>query len=270
MAIIAILTAVLSVTFGKSRQNARAASCLASTKQLALAVMEYTQDYDETYPNGTYEHGSIGGWAGQIYPYAKETALFRCPDDTSIVAPTDKPTSYGMNSNFGVRGHLVDGVPNVAVGLKELTSAKKTILLFEVAGNSLIDVSTPMEGPYPKNYSSSPFGNGSISGWSPSGGGTFDSCSTPHPKEDLKFATGYMGGRDPGAFACHYTGKEGRHLGGSNYLLADGHAQWFRGAQVSSGFNSGYANLTQGTINAAGTSGKFANGTAPKVTFSIQ
>ncbi len=47
-----------------------------------------------------------------------------------------------------------------------------------------------------------------------------------------------MGGRAIASFACHYAGPEGRHAQGSDFLMADGHAKWYRGSQVSSGSNN--------------------------------
>jgi prepilin-type N-terminal cleavage/methylation domain-containing protein/prepilin-type processing-associated H-X9-DG protein len=273
IAIIAILAAILFPVFAQARDKARAASCLSNAKQMGLAIMQYTQDYDELYPNGTYNFGPVGGWAGQVYPYVKSDGVYRCPSDSLEVTATDHPTSFGMNSNFGTGGYREGGVPNTVVALADLPAAAKTVLLFEVEGNAGIDVrSTNTESPYDTNWNSSPFGNGEVSGYSPAGGGTFDTCPAPD-YGTLKFATGYMGRRDPGTLTCHYTGKEGRHNGGANYLLGDGHAKWQRGSQVSSGRNATSENATHQPWqygSAAGTSGKFDDGTAPAATFSIK
>ena len=273
IAIIAILAAILFPVFAQAREKARAVACLSNTKQMGLAILQYTQDYDETYPNGTYNYGAIGGWAGQVYPYVKSTGAYKCPDDYKVVTATDNPTSFGMNSNFGIQGYPAGGTPNEAATLAALNSPSKTVLLFEVEGNNNIDVTLPYEGPYaPINYNSSPFGNGVVDGYSPAGGGTFYGCPAPDSNSTLKFATGYMGGRDGGAFACHYTGPTGRHNEGSNFLMGDCHAKWLRGSAVSSGLNAGSEtdneNLSQ-YGNAAGTEGNDGS-TAPAATFSIR
>lgn len=271
IAIIAILAAILFPVFAQAREKARAASCLSNTKQMGLGMMQYTQDYDETYPNGTYQYSSIGGWAGQIYPYVKSDGVYRCPSDYLQVTATDKPTSFGMNQNFGIRGNRNGGIPNEARALADLTAPAKTVLLYEVEGNTGIDVTlSNTEGPYPINYNSSPFGIGGIGNFSPSGGGTFRNCATV---ATLKYATGYMGGRTPSStYACQYTGKEGRHSGGSNILFGDGHAKWLKGSQISSGYSHGRENGDQdtwGVGSAAGTSGRI--GTTPAAaTFSIR
>src|SRR5438270_13493252 len=84
IAIIAILAAILFPVFAQAREKARAAACLSNTKQIALALIAYTQDYDENfptslwvgpnpnaggrYPNGTYQFVLISVF-DEIYPY---------------------------------------------------------------------------------------------------------------------------------------------------------------------------------------------------------
>src|SRR4028118_772147 len=102
IAIIAILAAILFPVFARARANARKASCLSNEKQVGLGILQYTQDYDETYPTGMTEgFDSAGatrrgmGWAGQISPYVKSAQVFVCPDDQTPTA-----CSYGFNSNL--------------------------------------------------------------------------------------------------------------------------------------------------------------------------
>ena len=60
IAIIAILAAILFPVFTQAREKARAASCLSNVRQLGVAVLLYTQDYDETYPILVYPHYGTG------------------------------------------------------------------------------------------------------------------------------------------------------------------------------------------------------------------
>ena len=275
IAIIAILAAILFPVFAQARAKARQTSCLSNTKQLGLGVYQYLQDYDETMPNGTYRSAACGGWAGQIQPYTKSAAVFRCLSDTVTVLKTDKPSSYGINSNIALAGNgqANPPIPNRVVGIPSFTAPASTVLLFEVEGNTNVDVSQYLEGPYALNYNSSPFGNGSVQGYSPSGGGTFASCPPPNTSSTLKYATGYMGGRDPGAtYSCFYTGPTGRHSDGANYVMADTHAKWFRGAAVSSGRNATTETAAEQNYmygNAAGTQGALPGGVPCAATFSI-
>ena len=47
IAIIAILAAILFPVFPQAREKARQSSCLSNLKQIELAELMYTQDYDE-------------------------------------------------------------------------------------------------------------------------------------------------------------------------------------------------------------------------------
>jgi prepilin-type N-terminal cleavage/methylation domain-containing protein/prepilin-type processing-associated H-X9-DG protein len=103
IAIIAILASILFPVFARARENARRSSCQSNLKQLGLAFMQYTQDYDEKLPNTA--HGDAGknlrdGWmyytafpaqdtansfqpaAGSLYPYSKSAQIFVCPSDS--------------------------------------------------------------------------------------------------------------------------------------------------------------------------------------------
>jgi prepilin-type N-terminal cleavage/methylation domain-containing protein/prepilin-type processing-associated H-X9-DG protein len=281
IAIIAILAAILFPVFAQARDKARAAACLSNTKQMGIAMMQYTQDYDETYVCGTYRFGPIGGWAGQIYPYVKSTQVYRCPSDTfDGGARTDKPTSFAMNSNFGKAGRLADNPPtlNEAFALADVNAPAKTILLFEVQGNRDVDVTQFWESIYTFNSNPSPIGFGRVNTFSIVGGGTIPSCPITNPTvQTLKYATGYFGERKAAILAanvaCYYTGENGRHNLGSNYLYADGHAKWSRGTQISSG-NSAVNETDQENPaqfgRAAGTSGTFRSGAPVAGTFSLK
>ncbi len=107
IAIIAILAAILFPVFARAREKARQSSCASNLKQLALGLMQYAQDYDETYPDsyvmgpgarGVYygawhiteyavrvwtndNQTALWGIARTINPYLKNTQIFYCPSD---------------------------------------------------------------------------------------------------------------------------------------------------------------------------------------------
>ncbi len=97
IAIIAILAAILFPVFAKAREKARQTSCLSNVKQLALATLMYTSDYDERYPQ-VYHLGSdphidvyVNPDCGDRYvqsafrmpsavmPYVRNAGIFVCP-----------------------------------------------------------------------------------------------------------------------------------------------------------------------------------------------
>ncbi len=82
IAIIAILAAILFPVFAKAREKARQTSCLSNSKQFALGIMMYAQDYDETMPPST-NLTAIGGMtlADSVMPYVKNSQIMKCPSD---------------------------------------------------------------------------------------------------------------------------------------------------------------------------------------------
>jgi prepilin-type N-terminal cleavage/methylation domain-containing protein len=95
IAIIAILAAILFPVFAQAREKARAISCLSNTKQLAVAVLQYVQDYDETLPlrQNPMATNHVWPWpviSGVLNPYIKNagpiggdtgarTGVWACP-----------------------------------------------------------------------------------------------------------------------------------------------------------------------------------------------
>jgi prepilin-type N-terminal cleavage/methylation domain-containing protein/prepilin-type processing-associated H-X9-DG protein len=94
IAIIAILAAILFPVFAKAREKARQTSCLSNCKQLGLGMMQYVQDYDESYPLVYCDLASIPPgcistrlvWGDVIAPYLKNTQIFKCPSATVLDA----------------------------------------------------------------------------------------------------------------------------------------------------------------------------------------
>src|SRR4051794_12671042 len=129
IAIIAVLAAILFPVFAQAREKARQVSCLSNVKQLGLAFSMYSQDYDEKNPNGVNWFFPGGnGWAGQTYPYVKNTKIFLCPSD---VGGSKSHSSYAYNSNnTAPTGASVDGY-----SIASYSAPTATVLLFEVQGN---------------------------------------------------------------------------------------------------------------------------------------
>lgn len=93
IAIIAILAAILFPVFAQAREKARAIACLSNTKQLALAFVQYTQDWDEYTPDvdKTPSYPGLDGklafppWYVQLMPYVKSWQVFMCPDRSDLM-----------------------------------------------------------------------------------------------------------------------------------------------------------------------------------------
>ena len=98
IAIIAILAAILFPVFARARENARKSTCLSNMKQIGLGMMQYTQDYDETYPMAYTPYLTF---PELLDPYVKSSKLFTCPSDTDPpTAATLRPAGLSYISNY--------------------------------------------------------------------------------------------------------------------------------------------------------------------------
>lgn len=129
IAIISILAAILFPVFARARENARRTSCLSNLKQIGLAAMQYTQDYDEHYvplfwragtgwpaaavnqtdpsmPGAYYRTGYGDGsghkvvWMDLLFPYTKSIQVYQCPNAKRMFSSTVPYPGYGYNCAF--------------------------------------------------------------------------------------------------------------------------------------------------------------------------
>jgi prepilin-type N-terminal cleavage/methylation domain-containing protein/prepilin-type processing-associated H-X9-DG protein len=110
IAIIAILAAILFPVFAQAREKARGISCVSNQKQLALSIMMYTQDYDETFPTGVQESWWDNTWIVTVQPYVKNLQVFRCPDDPVGTPPF---TWAGIRLSYATNGLLSNWLQQV-------------------------------------------------------------------------------------------------------------------------------------------------------------
>lgn len=101
IAIISILAAILFPVFGRARENARRSSCQSNLKQIGLAVLQYSQDYDETMPiTGSNSGGDV---VGLLQPYTKQSfgqGIWKCPSHALMTDGNGWTSSYGYNFEF--------------------------------------------------------------------------------------------------------------------------------------------------------------------------
>jgi prepilin-type N-terminal cleavage/methylation domain-containing protein/prepilin-type processing-associated H-X9-DG protein len=101
IAIIAILAAILFPVFAKVREKARQTTCTSNLKQLNLAILQYVQDNDESYPYSVnyLPSNNYLQYEQVFYPYVKSTGVFTCPDDSGTKPPSfgDWPTAGYVN-----------------------------------------------------------------------------------------------------------------------------------------------------------------------------
>ncbi len=114
IAIVAILAAILLPVFAQARAKARQTVCLNNEKQILLAVIQYAQDYDERWMDGTdsgcvslnhcggtpalqdrhnIEYNRANNFKAPHYltqPYIKNDPVFFCPNMTQVPAQPGK------------------------------------------------------------------------------------------------------------------------------------------------------------------------------------
>ena len=279
IAIIAILAAILFPVFAQAREKARQITCASNEKQLGLAFLQYVQDYDETWPvtvikTGQTAPGAPGGtatvqaannqggsgWSSEVYPYAKATGLYKCPDDSTSQGPTngetEYPISYGVNSNFQTGLTTGGAAPSLLASASSTTIAlmgapASTVLLFEVTGATADPTVSPLT---------------STNGNPDAAGDGFDAL---YPAA-ASYATGQLGANGTlyTQQALNATGvSPAQHSKtGSNFLLGDGHVKFLRPSEVSPGPDAAAATNSSTLSTAAGTEGLSAGNYS--VTFS--
>ena len=230
IAIIAILAAILFPVFAQAREKARQTSCLSNTKQIALAMVMYAQDADETFPMGRYSVPTETAWTWDHYiePYAQSAGstsygkgnqpYLECPSDTKDRSTTVAgkrsyaiPMSLNANADEAWKGEV--SIPNITGGYY---TEGRGLAEFKVPASTILII----EGPTAANR----IGN------------------------NTDFRQGSPDGQTGGALGTA-TYRAPSHSGGWNYGFADGHAKWFKPEQTAA-----TPGITYGTsfVNSAG------------------
>ena len=136
IAVISIFAAILFPVFQKVRENARRTACASNEKQLALGVLMYAQDFDETLPPTQAANGTL--WPDLINPYVNNAQVRVCPDDSGA------SNSYGLNELTFV--DLTDPVHPPVTTLAAFQASSEAIMLGEIGTED--DLVTPRENAF--------------------------------------------------------------------------------------------------------------------------
>ena len=215
IAIIATLAAILFPVFARARENARRTSCISNLKQIGMAALQYNQDYDDYMPltlmDSFYTDGTLRStWVDTTQPYIKSDQVYQCPSDgdsswdtpVSVYGPeSSAPPLIKRFSSYQVNAYLINWgfSPLPYAHLSALQSPSKIVYLAEAESKRVLDHFSPMCWDSPTDEASC--GSATSSGW--------DAAK-----------------RETDELAVH------RHLDGSNYLFADGHAKWQKFSSV--------------------------------------
>ena len=106
MAIIAVLSGLVTPALLNARRSAQAIHCLSNMRQIGLATMLFADENDDRFPrsqHSAFAHGELT-WARALAPYLGSTTTgwrdlmkttYRCPRDTRV-----NQLSYGLNVYF--------------------------------------------------------------------------------------------------------------------------------------------------------------------------
>lgn len=187
IAIISILAAILFPVFASAREKARQTACESNLKQICLAWLMYTEDYDEmacpTYyftPNGynynwdfsfDQNYNLLPGGQGLLEPYTKSGAVKACPDFTNVVVQDTRPyTGYAYNATYlggdsyypyvGAPSASCYGGPNGVCQqpalLAKINSPATVAAFADCAYYATITGGAPANGPSGSNYLRAP------------------------------------------------------------------------------------------------------------------
>jgi prepilin-type N-terminal cleavage/methylation domain-containing protein len=122
IAIIAILAAILFPVFAQAKDAAKGAANLSNLKQISLAIIEYGNDYDDSFPLAVREESlasqqsiyptssgstlstSIPGiipWQEAVYAYTKNRDIYTSPLESSV-SGTGPVKEFKQTGYFGV------------------------------------------------------------------------------------------------------------------------------------------------------------------------
>ncbi|MBC8142673.1 MAG: prepilin-type N-terminal cleavage/methylation domain-containing protein [Armatimonadetes bacterium] len=190
LAIIGLLLALIVPALFSAKRQAAQKTCLSNIRQIGLAVIAYTQDYDGTFPpvsqatlntSGISHEKNVSDWYDLLKPYTQSLDL-KCPilDIPSFLAQKDSYKGYALNADFSTRIPLASG--NYISGAETETFVSLTSLTV-----AILEARAGTIG--------------------------LDNTDTGEDADYKGIVKGAV-----------------RHSGGANYAFVDGHAKWHRPA----------------------------------------
>jgi len=210
IAIIAILAAILFPVFAHAPEKARQAACLSNMKQIGLALNMYLQDHDEQFPQGNYSvPGGLVTWRQLLEPYIKAGVAGVETGDTAQA----KKSVWVCPDYAGPYPSIVGTI--FAKDLADVTQfGSQPVRSYGANGYLVLDDYYWSMGGTPARLAAISF-----------------PASIVFVAETAGSGRDNIWGRDDKDKGWNLPEVAGRvrHGGGANYVLADGHAKWFKG-----------------------------------------
>jgi prepilin-type N-terminal cleavage/methylation domain-containing protein/prepilin-type processing-associated H-X9-DG protein len=225
IAIIALLAAILFPVFARARENARRASCQSNLKQIGLAMMQYSQDYDEkavpaqlgsstwsASPSaksllwwGSWDGTTLRESEGLLFPYMKNSQIQACPSFTKALKSSIGLTGYAYNQSY-LAPTSADFSHTESVSLAQIQATSRTVMLADAASITLDGSGSVVQPP-------------TLTG---------ETYLTP------------PGDTTPSSYTGNFPNFHARHLETGNVLFCDGHVKAMKPVYRSGTFGYGY------------------------------
>lgn len=206
IAIIAVLAAILFPVFAQAREKARQTSCMDNLRQIGMASLLYSQDYDEIMVGTELGDDPEYFWGEMLGPYMKNRQILSCPSTSEklqVSAPViGFPNGIGREWSYNYAINDIKDSAGAGIGAAFSHQARFTRL----ADTVLI-----------------------LDGW--------PVASDPAQDEERHEIRWVWGSRDAARNALDDGNP--RHVEGFNLLLCDGHAKWRARQRQPGGLFSG-------------------------------
>jgi|GEM_PF-932931 prepilin-type N-terminal cleavage/methylation domain-containing protein/prepilin-type processing-associated H-X9-DG protein len=197
IAVIAILSGILFPVYSKVRQQGYKTACLNNLKQIGMAMILYTQDYEDRMPSTVDANGRY--WYDQIYGYVRNREIFTCPCDSTVKRSSD-------NSLLGVVSYCYRDE------YLELDENRNPVAWLPLSGCVTSMVTYSCETAIMRDTKANP-------------------DVTAAQSSGAYAITNQYGEFDSGGMAPSFPGQPngwgpGFHSDGENFLYLDGHVKW--------------------------------------------
>jgi len=255
IAIIAILAAILFPVFAKVREKARQTQCLSNEKQIGLAVLQYVEDYDESYPMA-----QISGkdWTAEIYPYVKAgqvngsfsvvNAVYGCPSFPTETGGLVEQNQYRALDNVfadPTHGPGQPGAVTRATNMSDVDHPDSQLMVYEGGMYGPNGFQNPFSPPGQHQQGVIAAFTASWAGWSSTGQITDLANASDCDNTNAAWASippwAPVTGEMCGVFPRY------RHNGVCNMLFCDGHAKAMHKGSLNWTSNIWIPSLTGGT-----------------------
>jgi prepilin-type N-terminal cleavage/methylation domain-containing protein/prepilin-type processing-associated H-X9-DG protein len=121
VAIIVILIGILLPVLVSAKNKAYITQCSSGLRQLQIAMLEYSTDYDGRLPLMLVTNTADGipaRWVNAIYPYCQSKLIFACPNNPVFADPASRPEPLARmpETSYYYNGNALGGVLETRIG----------------------------------------------------------------------------------------------------------------------------------------------------------